>query len=387
MACTMGLLYLASARQTCLLDWALAGLFFSCSSVLQALAIRLQADHFLVPGLGNTFYLAGHFGILAGLRRHLGLRAGWDILMLVAALTLALHVLPVVHLSVTNRLFLFAPLICAINLAVVLTLWNRIGRAGWQPFLPLVVLEVLFMAQLGLRSVFLLASEPHALAFMHSQFLRTSGSMSVLVFLTVVTMSCALIVSYQQEQALRRASLTDALTGWLNRRALHDTAARAFGRAPVGGAGLCFIIFDIDHFKAINDRYGHGVGDAAIRHVTALSARVLRGHDGLFRIGGEEFAVMVGGGQLEVVCRIAERLRELVAASPLQEGELTVPMTVSVGVAQGDGRDQQWENILRRADEALYYAKQHGRNRVAVHGRDLPSRGGMGEGATAGRRM
>jgi predicted signal transduction protein with EAL and GGDEF domain len=111
----------------------------------------------------------------------------------------------------------------------------------------------------------------HIPSFMGSQFLQTSGSLFVLVFLSVVSMSCSLIVTHQQEHALRRASLTDVLTGWQNRRALHDIARREFHRCRRTASPLFFITFDIDHFKAINDRYGHSVGDAAICHVTTLS--------------------------------------------------------------------------------------------------------------------
>lgn len=375
MASSMGLLYLAGSRQACLLDWALSGLFFACSSVLGAIAIKLQVSHFLLPGFGNAFYIAGHFGILAGLRRHLGLAPGWKLLAACAAAVLALHILPAVHGSVITRLFLFTPIIVAINLGVALALWRHVPRGARAPYLPLVVLELFFMVQLSMRAVYLIASEHQTLTFMGSQFLQTSGSLFVLVFLSVATMSCALIVSHQQAQALRRASLTDALTGWLNRRALHDIASREFRRCRQAGASLHCITFDIDHFKAINDRHGHGVGDAALCHVTALSAAVLRGCDNLFRIGGEEFAVLLGGVTPDAAFGIAERLREAVAASPLRANGHAVPMTVSVGLADLAGGDEQWEDLLRRADEALYLAKRHGRNRVTVHGLDWLTKG------------
>jgi diguanylate cyclase (GGDEF)-like protein len=193
----------------------------------------------------------------------------------------------------------------------------------------------------------------------------------MLVFLSAATMGCSLIVTHQQELALRRASLTDVLTGWLNRRALHDIARREFQRSQRTGTPLFFITFDIDHFKTINDRYGHSVGDAAICHVTTLSARALRGYDALFRIGGEEFAVLVNGGSLDDVQRIAQRLRELVADTPLLVHGLAMPVTVSVGLAAARAGDMQWEDVLRHADEAMYHAKQHGRNRVSVHGVDV----------------
>ena len=158
MAGSMGLLYAASARQVCLIDWGLAGLFFAASSVLGVFAIELHASHFLIPGFGNAFYVAGHFGILAGVRRHLGLAPGWKLLGVGAAAVLAAHALPFVHGSVTHRLILFAPLVCAINLAVAALLWRRAGREDWMPYLPLIVLELVFMVQLGMRTVYLIVS-------------------------------------------------------------------------------------------------------------------------------------------------------------------------------------------------------------------------------------
>jgi diguanylate cyclase (GGDEF)-like protein len=113
-----------------------------------------------------------------------------------------------------------------------------------------------------------------------------------------------------------------------------------------------------------------------------LSARALRGYDALFRIGGEEFAVLVDGGSLAGVTGTAQRLREQLAATPLQTQDLSVPMTVSVGVAAARCGDAQWEDVLRRADEAMYHAKRHGRNRVSVHGIDVPA-AGKGQQAVA----
>jgi diguanylate cyclase (GGDEF)-like protein len=120
------------------------------------------------------------------------------------------------------------------------------------------------------------------------------------------------------------------------------------------------------------------VGDAAICHVTTLSAQALRGYDAMFRMGGEEFAVLVCGGAPSDVAGIAERLCALVADTPLQvQGTapgLPLQMTVSVGLAAARPGDAQWEDVLRRADEAMYHAKRHGRNRVSVHGLDVPRR-------------
>ena len=371
MASSMALLYRADRRQACLLDWMVAGLCFAANNILGAAAVTLQSQHVFLPAVGNALYVAGHFGILAGVRRHVGLRPGWALLALVAAVVFGLHLLPALQASVANRLLLFTPLIVAINASVVLTLWQRLPRADWLPYVPLAVMELVFLLQLSLRTLYLFADHDHGLTLMGSQFLQTSGTLFVLIFLSVTTMSCALIVAYRQVQALRHAALTDALTGWRNRRSLHDMAGTAFEHRMRVGGPLAFITFDIDHFKAINDRHGHAVGDAAICHVTREAADVLRGHDGLFRIGGEEFAVLLEDVAPEAVRDLAEAVRARIAAAPLRTREHVVPMTVSAGVAMRSPHDGSWEDILRRADEALYHAKTHGRNRVDVYSREV----------------
>jgi diguanylate cyclase (GGDEF)-like protein len=376
MAASMVLMYRATPRQACLRDWAIAGLFFTCNNLLSAVAFKVQLPYFAVPGIGNALYVAAHFGVLAGLRRHLGLAPGWRVMAAVAPLVLALHALPMLQASVANRLFVFTPLIAGINLGVGLSLWGRIRRDEWPTYAPLVAMECVFMLQQSMRTIYLGVSEDRALTFMGSQFLQTSGSLFLLLFMAVTPMSCALIVAHRQAQELRRASLTDALTGWLNRRALQDTAGAAFARCRRDGSGLFFITFDIDHFKSINDRYGHAVGDAAIRHVTDQAGDVLRGHDALFRTGGEEFAVLLAGQRLHDVCGIAERLRERIAATPLRTDDLVVTMTVSIGVAAYGHHDQHWEAVLRRADDALYQAKMNGRNRVDIGNREIAARVG-----------
>jgi diguanylate cyclase (GGDEF)-like protein len=375
MAASMGLLYLASARQTCLVDWTLAAVLFALSNMMGAIGLHLQAGPVVFIACVNAFHIGGHVGMLAGIRRHLHLapRWGWGVALVLGAL--AVHALPVMQGAPLARLALFTPVVCALDLAAARLLWRRGEDEVRASYLPLIMLQLLAALQQGVRLAMMAAAAGDPSSPLYGQYVRTSGALATLLYVSLATMCCALIVTHQQTLALRRASLTDVLTGWLNRRALHDIATREFRRCRRTGSAMFFITFDIDHFKTVNDRYGHGVGDTAIRHVTALSARVLRGYDALFRVGGEEFAVLVAGENLGAVCGIAERLREAVAAATLAVDGAAVALTVSVGVAALDGQDHQWEDILRRADEALYHAKQHGRDRVSVHGRDLAGRG------------
>jgi diguanylate cyclase (GGDEF)-like protein len=375
MAASMGLLYLASARQTCLVDWSLAAVFLAVSNMMGAISLHRETSPIVVIAVINALHIGGHFGMLAGIRRHLHLAPGWRWGAVLVAAVVAAHMLPVLHDTLLARRIAFMPVIGAINLASAWLLWRQRDGEAHASYLPLIVLQVLSALQQFGRVAVVTAYDGGPPGFLGDHFYRTSGALAMVVYLSLATMCCALIVTHQQTLALRRASLTDVLTGWLNRRALHDIATRDFRRCRRTGSAMFFITFDIDHFKAINDRYGHGLGDAAICHVTALSARVLRGYDTLFRIGGEEFAMLVVGENLGAVCGIAERLREAVAGAPLTVDGVAVAMTVSVGVAALDPHDHKWEDILGRADEALYHAKQHGRNRVSVHGRDLAGRG------------
>jgi diguanylate cyclase (GGDEF)-like protein len=384
MATCMGLLYFASARQRCLVDWAVAGLCFALSSTLAAAYLHPASSPIVLVACVNALHLAGHVGMLAGVRRHLCLAPGWRWGVVLVVGVLASHALLFMRGAPLYRLMMFTPFLGAINLAAAWLLWRRSGREARASCLPLIVLQVLCALAQVVRVAVMLAYDGEPPGFLGGQFFRTSGALQMLVYLSLATMCCALIVSHQQTLALRRASLTDVLTGWLNRRALHDIATREFLRSRRTRTGMFFITFDIDHFKAINDHYGHGVGDTAIRHVTALAAGVLRGYDALFRIGGEEFAVLVGGEGAGAVCGIAERLRQMVATTPLTVDGTAIPMTISVGVAALDTGDQEWEDILRRADEALYHAKQNGRDRVSMHGRDLAGGGHSGRRQAAG---
>ncbi|WP_394780044.1 GGDEF domain-containing protein [Undibacterium sp.] len=366
MAATMYMMYRASPRDTYLLDWSLAGAFNVASGCCGLLASTHSVPYLVTPAIGNAFYVAGHYAILAGLQRHFGQRSRPVLILLLLAAVVALHFLPFARESVANRLLLLYPIVIFFNLCTIRLLWKAPEGEAKPAYLPLMLVELLFVAQLLLRAAVVAFGNRASLTFVGSQFLQTSGSLATFVFLSVATMSCALIVIRGQELALRRLALTDSLTGWLNRRALQDMAGREFQRSTRTRSPLAFIIFDIDHFKSINDRFGHAVGDAAIRHVTEVAACALRGYDGRFRIGGEEFAALVTGMQMNEAKHVAERVREQIASVPLLADGKPVSITVSVGLASREPEDASWEDSLRRADDALYHSKQNGRNRVSI---------------------
>ena len=173
-------------------------------------------------------------------------------------------------------------------------------------------------------------------------------------------------------RAAASAANRDSLTGLFNRR--HVTAfceplgeAVNAGREPVT---LCMI--DVDHFKQVNDRYGHPVGDEVLRAVGELLGARLREGDCLARIGGEEFMIVLRHCDASRGRRVAESVRHNVAASEIRTRAGEVPITVSVGVAQW-GPGERLDDVIRRADHTLYGAKQSGRDRVEVHADDAVS--------------
>ena len=171
---------------------------------------------------------------------------------------------------------------------------------------------------------------------------------------------------------LRHRSRHDGLTGLLNRRAIEELIEVQIRRSMRNGEPFSVLMLDLDHFKSINDRFGHAVGDQAIRHVAAVLLAGVRDVDDIARIGGEEFLAVMPGAALDTVTPVAERLREQLAAQPLHVDGTSVAVTVSIGVAQWSHPTDDVSRLLVRADAALYQAKQRGRNRVVAAGDALP---------------
>ena len=171
---------------------------------------------------------------------------------------------------------------------------------------------------------------------------------------------------HQLEIKLRRLATTDGLTGALNRVELLAAAQREMD--AVGGAGrkLVVLMLDVDYFKAINDGFGHAGGDCALQHLVATLLAGIRQVDLLGRLGGEEFAIVLPDTPVLPAERVAERLRARVEAVLVTFGDRLIPMTVSIGLAVQLATDHSIEQVIARADDALYRAKRSGRNRVVT---------------------
>jgi two-component system cell cycle response regulator len=161
-------------------------------------------------------------------------------------------------------------------------------------------------------------------------------------------------------------AITDALTGLFNRRYMENHLGTLVEQAGVRGKPLAVLALDIDHFKSINDTYGHDAGDDVLRDFALRIKRSIRGIDLACRCGGEEFIIVMPETDMAVATTVAERLRRRIATEPfaISEGTRTIPVTLSIGIATLRGRDDTPASLLKRADQALYRAKRDGRNRV-----------------------
>jgi diguanylate cyclase (GGDEF)-like protein len=194
-------------------------------------------------------------------------------------------------------------------------------------------------------------------------------TMVTMVLLVVVSFSMAALSSEQQTRALRVVASRDDLTGLLNRKAFLDLAAEQLAdRAITRGSGA-LILADLDHFKSVNDTYGHAAGDRALQAFAEACTGTVRSTDLVGRYGGEEFVLLLPGTSVERAEMIAEEISRRLAAAPA--GEAMEMPTVSYGISTYDTGTTDVDSLIAAADAALYTAKSLGRNRVARSDRML----------------
>jgi diguanylate cyclase (GGDEF)-like protein len=186
------------------------------------------------------------------------------------------------------------------------------------------------------------------------------------------------VVAISLENAVNRARLvrsgvTDFLTGWHNRRYFHNRLREELARAERTGKALACLMVDVDHFKEINDRFGHLAGDEALKEVARRAEAEIRAGDTGARFGGDEFAILLAGAEASNAVKLAERIHHVVGATPIRvHGGAHVTVTLSIGLATAKPQPRSHdykalaERLIAEADAALYRAKSAGRDRVEV---------------------
>lgn len=205
----------------------------------------------------------------------------------------------------------------------------------------------------------------------HIEAVSVAVLVESIVVLNMLGFCILMLVNEHVNAALRRLAETDSLTGVFNHRSFLAVLSKAMSVEARLNRHLPVMLVDLDHFKRVNDTWGHQTGDEALRHFVAVANACMRQGDVLGRLGGEEFAVFLPQASGDEAVAVAERLRARVEAHPLPTAHGPIPLSVSVGVAHCRPGERP-ETALGRADHAMYQAKAAGRNRVEVWRSDEP---------------
>jgi diguanylate cyclase (GGDEF)-like protein len=247
-------------------------------------------------------------------------------------------------------------------------------------FLAMIDLCRLDLAHASIRAIFAIPTDDFCDgAAREFEIPRGDGTTSTLLSVSVplaqpgewVAITVDLTKHTAAERAIAYLATHDPLTGLPNRRLLEDRLRHALTSANRRSGTIAVLFLDIDYFKRVNDSYGHRIGDAVLRAVAQRLQTVLRDNDTVARAGGDEFVVVLEDlSDPTEATRIAERARVAVQ-HPLVVESYEIEMTVSIGVSLNVRPNETAETLLRNSDDAMYAAKDAGRNQVAVHARDL----------------
>jgi len=339
---------------------------FTCLSLIFTLiavflsSLRSSGLHFLPVAVGNVLVMLAYGGLLNAFRRFCGKPIGthW---LLGALLWALLCCFPAFYYSLPKRVLVLCIACVAYTAALIQLVWQARDtlKATFWPAQLLLWIHLLFhLARLFLDSA-IPSTQPGAIG--GSDF-SVYVILESILFVIGLTFTLLAMVNERMQIALKHTSLHDPLTSVWNRRALFAEAEKIVARCRRQNRPFSAILFDLDHFKSINDRYGHHQGDQILIHFCEIVRGLIPAEGRFARLGGEEFAAIIPAEarDAEAWC---EAIRLAVCASQPNE----IAWSVSIGFATVTHGQQDFESLLALADAALYHAKASGRNCTAQH--------------------
>ena len=346
--------------------WALAFAAFTMHHLAMALRMATPGPHLAATLVSTIASLAGAMLVALGFRQRSGLGDKRAILASFVAVAAGCGVLVV--------LFPVAPVhhpLASIYAVAMMGLSIRALRKGPEEGLAAgrvtLAMMTVVLVFFGFLTVLGLMTVPWGP--LSSDLYRASYSLGVPASLTGIGLFALFLLAEDLAHGMRNLAIVDPLTGLLNRRGFEEAARRTMAQCRRSGMALCVAVVDLDHFKAINDRFGHGAGDLALIEFARRLNEALREGDLVSRLGGEEFVLLLPGVAVPEVGDLLDRLRRTLAAGGGRElrgfdPDFIMP-TASFGAAQ-IGPDEGLKACIERADNALYQAKREGRDCVRI---------------------
>ncbi|MBA2922835.1 GGDEF domain-containing protein [Pseudomonas sp. P7] len=323
-----------------------------------------HAPLWLTYGSANTLLAVALSFYGASVFRVVELPVAWWGVFAPAALML---VLMVTLIDTLEPRMLAATVVLMVQCSLIIYWTHRHIPVQGRARMLLIIGSSISLIGLGMRVVAVLGGGAAEMRYDVSN-LKQTISVSIGTFTAMmISLGLVLLAKERSEALLQHMALRDVLTGILNRRAILDQFSTELERARRDGSSLAVAMVDIDHFKHINDRYGHLAGDEVIRHCANHLTQRIRHSDSIGRYGGEEFLILLPSTNIEGALSVLDKLRTSLAESSAQYGEAKISVRISIGVCcvvpdEGDAI----ANLLAKADAALYEAKASGRNTLKL---------------------
>lgn len=317
--------------------------------------------------LGDMMAAGGFIIMLEGVARFAGRRVPrWQLGALAAVVVLGFPAFTWGVDSAALRFAVFGVAVIVPNL-LMLSYLSVIGRRDGNLGVRLLRYTIYyFVGSLAVISVGVLLFDPDMPSVLAPNQMVALGILSLMVVETNLVFGFVLLSAGHSASVLRKAALTDHLTGLPNRRAFEALVHRALGGEAEADRKSALAVFDVDHFKHVNDTHGHDVGDAVLQHVAQVLSRAIRDTDHVARLGGEEFVALIHASSPASASDIAERARQAVEDTPYVLNGKPIPVTISAGLVEVKGDEPSLTRLFKQADTALYEAKDAGRNRVIL---------------------
>lgn len=346
-------------------QWALASLSISIGLAFSIVQPLIGSGWPLVAG--SALLMSGICLQYAGIRAFKEEPYNWTWLVALPVLVLVqaywfVFIHPDANLRSIGNSVLLGAMCIACARSLLIPIRPPLRTAYWFTGFAYAILAVVLMVRIVVISV-----SHHGTYGLYSPMLINPVTFFAAgIFQLFLTFGFVLMLNYRLATELADLAAHDSLTGAFNRRSLEDEAERLLARCARTGDVLAVMLIDVDHFKSVNDRFGHPVGDEVLRRLAAVSQGAVRTDDYFARYGGEEFCVLLPASSEEEAVILAERLRQRYAETRMEFNGEILHSTVSIGVADSRKRPIEFSMLLAAADQALYRAKQTGRNRVVA---------------------